>query len=77
MTTIDQKSNYGFGWGLPQWHNGDIEGSIAFLQVLPGGYTYSVLANTRPANDGGAFNLSGVVQKIISTTPNWPKYDLF
>ncbi len=69
--------NYGFGWGLPQWHNGDIEGSIAFLQVLPGGYTYSVLANTRPANDGGAFNLSGVVQKIISTTPNWPKYDLF
>ncbi len=69
--------NYGFGWGLPQWHNGDIDGSIAFLQVLPGGYTYSVLANTRPANDGGAFNLSGVVQKIISTTPKWPAYDLF
>jgi CubicO group peptidase (beta-lactamase class C family) len=69
--------NYGFGWGLPQWHNGDIDGSIAFLQVLPGGYTYAVLANTRPANDGGAFNLSGVVQKIISTTPSWPKYDLF
>ncbi|HEX3092974.1 MAG TPA: serine hydrolase [Candidatus Angelobacter sp.] len=69
--------NYGFGWGLPQWHNGDIDGSIAFLQVLPGGYTYSVLANTRPANDSGAFNLSGVVQKIISTTPKWPAYDLF
>jgi CubicO group peptidase (beta-lactamase class C family) len=69
--------NYGFGWGLPQWHNGDIDGSIAFLQVLPGGYTYAVLANTRPANDSGAFNLSGVVQKIISTTPKWPAYDLF
>ena len=51
--------NYGFGWGLPQWHNGDIDGSIAFLQVLSGGYTYAVLANTQPANDTGAFNLSG------------------
>lgn len=68
---------YGFGWGLPQWHNGDIDGSIAFLEVLPGGYTYSVVANTRPANDGGAFNLSAVVKNIIKGTPNWPAYDLF
>ncbi len=69
--------NYGFGWGLPQWHNGDIEGSIAFLEVLPGGYTYSVVANTRPANDGGAFKLSGVVKSIINGASKWPSYDLF
>ena len=69
--------NYGFGWGLPQWHNGDIEGTIAFLQVLPGGYTYAVLANTRPSGDSGAFNLSAVVQKIISGVSKWPAYDQF
>ena len=27
--------NYGFGWGLPQWHNGDIDGSIAFSRCCP------------------------------------------
>ena len=69
--------NYGFGWGLPQWHNGDIDGTIAFLEVLPNGYTYAVVANTRPANDGGAFNLSGVVKGIVSTVSKWPSYDLF
>jgi CubicO group peptidase (beta-lactamase class C family) len=69
--------NYGFGWGLPQWHNGDIDGSIAFLEVMPGGFTYAVVANTRPANDTGAFNLAGVVKSIISSVSQWPSYDLF
>jgi CubicO group peptidase (beta-lactamase class C family) len=69
--------NYGFGWGLPQWHNGDIVGTIAYLEVLPNGYTYAVVANTRPPNDMGAFALSGVVKKIVSTVSKWPAYDLF
>jgi hypothetical protein len=69
--------NYGFGWGLPQWHNGAMDGTIAFLQVLPNGYTYSIVANTRPANDGFAFNMSGVVQNIIKNVSKWPGYDLF
>ncbi|HEV3042063.1 MAG TPA: serine hydrolase [Candidatus Angelobacter sp.] len=69
--------NYGFGWGLPQWHNGAMDGTIAFLQVLPNGYTYSVVANTRPANDGFAFNMSGVVQNIVKGVSKWPAYDLF
>jgi len=69
--------NYGFGWGLPQWHNGAMDGTIAFLQVLPNGYTYSVVANTRPANDGFAFNMSGVVQNVIKNVSKWPGYDLF
>jgi len=39
-----ERSKLRFRLGPAQWHNGDIEGSIAFLEVLPGGYTYSVLA---------------------------------
>jgi CubicO group peptidase (beta-lactamase class C family) len=70
--------NYGFGWGSQnQWHNGAMDGTIAFIQVLPNGYTYAVIANTRPANDGFAFNMAGVVQNIIKGTSKWPAYDLF
>lgn len=70
--------NYAFGWGVsPQWHNGAMDGTIAFLQVLNNGYTYAVVANTRPANDGYAFNLSSTVQKIVSGVSSWPNYDLF
>jgi CubicO group peptidase (beta-lactamase class C family) len=70
--------NYGFGWGTQnQWHNGAMDGTIAFLQVLPNGYTYAIVANTRPANDGFAFNMAGVAQKIINGVSKWPAYDLF
>jgi D-alanyl-D-alanine carboxypeptidase len=69
--------NYGFGWGLPQWHNGAMEGTIAFLETLPNGYTYAVLANTRPDNDNFAFNLSSTAQKIVNGVSSWPTYDLF
>jgi CubicO group peptidase (beta-lactamase class C family) len=70
--------NYGFGWGTQnQWHNGAMNGTISFLQVLPNGYTYAVIANTRPANDGFASNLSGAVQQIINGVSQWPTYDLF
>jgi len=70
--------NYGFGWGTQnQWHNGAMDGTIAFVQVLPNGYTYAVIANTRPANDGFAFNMAGAVQNIIKGVSKWPAYDLF
>ena len=70
--------NYAFGWGVsPQWHNGAMDGTIAFLQVLNNGYTYAVVANTRPANDGFAFGLSSTVQKIVNGVSAWPNYDLF
>jgi CubicO group peptidase (beta-lactamase class C family) len=70
--------NYGFGWGTQnQWHNGAMDGTISFMQVLPNGYTYAVIANTRPANDGFAFNMAGVVQNIIKGVSKWPSYDLF
>jgi len=70
--------NYGFGWGTQnQWHNGAMDGTISFMQVLPNGYTYAIIANTRPANDGYAFNMAGVTQKIINNVSKWPAYDLF
>ena len=70
--------NYAFGWGVsPQWHNGAMEGTTAFLAVMPNGYTYAVVANTRPANDGFAFNLSSTLQAIVKGVSKWPGYDLF
>jgi len=70
--------NYGFGWGTQQqWHNGAMDGTVSFLQVLNNGYAYAVVANTRPANDGFAFNMAGAVQKIIGGVSKWPTYDLF
>lgn len=68
---------YGFGWGMPQWHNGAMDGTVAFIQVLPNGYTYAAVVNTRPASDGFAFNLSAAMQNIIKNVSGWPSYDLF
>jgi len=77
----DNKGNdpgYGFGWFVsPQWHNGCMEGTIAWEEVLPNGYGYTFVANTRPANDGCAGNFSNAVQGIIGSVSAWPSYDLF
>jgi CubicO group peptidase (beta-lactamase class C family) len=70
--------NYGFGWFVsPQWHNGCMEGTIAQEEVLPNGFTFAFVVNTRPANDGCAGVLAGVVQNLIQNVSAWPKYDLF
>jgi CubicO group peptidase (beta-lactamase class C family) len=70
--------NYGFGWFVsPQWHNGCMEGTIAQEEVLPNGLTFAFVVNTRPANDGCAGALAGVVQGLIQNVSAWPKYDLF
>ncbi len=69
--------NYGFGWGATQWHNGDIIGTVAFLEVLPGGYTYAVIANTRPSSDMGGFAMSTAVKQGIAAVKSWPAGDRF
>jgi len=70
--------NYGFGWFVsPQWHNGCMEGTIAEEKVLPNGMAFTFVVNTRPANDGCAGNLDGVLQNIVNGVAIWPKYDLF
>ena len=70
--------NYGFGWFVsPQWHNGCMEGTIAEEKVLPNGMGFTFVVNTRPANDGCASNLDGVMQSILNSVSSWPKYDLF
>jgi CubicO group peptidase (beta-lactamase class C family) len=70
--------NYAFGWGVsPQWHNGAMEGTVSYLAVLPNGYTFAAVVNTRPANDTFAGNLSNTIQRIIKGVSAWPGYDLF
>jgi CubicO group peptidase (beta-lactamase class C family) len=70
--------NYAFGWGAnPQSHNGAMDGTIAYLAVLNGGYTFAVVANSRPASDIWAGNLYNTVQSIVNGVSAWPNYDLF
>jgi len=70
--------NYGFGWFVsPQWHNGCMTGTIAQEEVLPNGFTFAFVVNTRPTNDGCAGVLAGVVQNVIQSVSAWPNYDLF
>jgi CubicO group peptidase (beta-lactamase class C family) len=70
--------NYGFGWFVsPQWHNGCMEGTIAEEKVLPNGMGFTFVVNTRPAKDGCAGNLDGVMLSILNSVSAWPKYDLF
>ncbi|HYL17896.1 MAG TPA: hypothetical protein VEV20_04415 [Burkholderiales bacterium] len=44
---------------------------------MTNGYTYAAVVNTRPANDGYAFNLSSTLQKIVNGVSAWPGFDLF
>src|SRR5260370_12776538 len=40
--------NYAFGWVAgPQWHNGAMDGTLAYIAVVPGGYTVAAVVNTR------------------------------
>jgi len=70
--------NYGFGWANnPQSHNGAMSGTVAILAKAQNGFTFAVIANTRPANDGFAGNMSAMAQNIINGISAWPSYDLF
>ena len=70
--------NYGFGWLVsPQWHNGAMDGTIAEEAVLPNGFAYAFVVNTRPSADDFAGRLDAVVQSILSTVTAWPSYNLF
>jgi CubicO group peptidase (beta-lactamase class C family) len=70
--------NYGFGWEVnPQWHNGAMDGTIAEEVVLPNGFAYAFIVNTRPGADLFAGKLDAVIQSILSTVTAWPSYNLF
>ncbi len=70
--------NYAFGWvANPQSHNGAMAGTIANLAVLNNGYTYAVVANTRPGSDNFGSSMATTVQSIVSNVSAWPGYDLF
>ncbi len=70
--------DYAFGWvANPQWHNGDLEGTISMLRVLGNGFEYAAIANFRPGTDLYAGNMANAVESAINTVSAWPSYDLF
>ena len=73
-------SGYGKGWilnSLYKGHNGAMPGTISFLVRRNDGLSYAFTVNTRPNDDGFAFELKGVLDTIVSGVSAWPAYDLF
>lgn len=71
---------YGAGWIVDStWrgHNGAMSGTIGFLVRRNDGFSYAVLANTRPDSDKFCFDLKGVVDDIVGSADAWPAHDLF
>ena len=71
---------YGAGWIIDpayRGHNGAMDGTIGFLVRRNDGFSFAVLANTRPAGDGFCFTLKGVLDSICTSVSAWPSYDLF
>lgn len=69
-TGSSANSGYGKGWILSSgWrgHNGAMTGTISFLVKRDDGFGFAVTANTRPAGDGFAFELKGVIDGIIES----------
>jgi CubicO group peptidase (beta-lactamase class C family) len=74
----DSDPHYGLGWHLvPQSHNGAMLGSVAYVAVLPGGFTVAALVNSRPASDETGQNLQNTLRDIVANVNAWPSYDLF
>jgi CubicO group peptidase (beta-lactamase class C family) len=76
----DANESYGLGWIVTDsyhGHNGAMPGTIGFLVRRDDGYSFAVLANTRPAGDAYCFELKGVLDSIVTSVSLWPGYDLF
>ncbi len=58
-------------------HNGCMSGTIGFLWDTDDGYTFAILANTNPADDGCAWTARGMIEDILYDVSKWPNYDLF
>lgn len=58
-------------------HNGCMSGTIGFLWDTDDGYTFAIIANTRPDNDGCAWDARGMMEDILYDVSEWPNYDLF
>jgi D-alanyl-D-alanine carboxypeptidase len=75
-----ESPGYGLGWIVDEGyrgHNGGMSGTIAFLVRRDDGFSFAVVANTRPAGDDGCWVLKGVIDTIVSSSVSWPSYDLF
>jgi CubicO group peptidase (beta-lactamase class C family) len=73
-------AGYGAGWIIDaayRGHNGAMSGTIGFLVRRNDGFSFAVLANTRPAGDSFCFTLKGIIDSICTSVSVWPSYDLF
>jgi CubicO group peptidase (beta-lactamase class C family) len=80
FTPSSANGGYGKGWIVDntyKGHNGAMPGTIGFLVSRNDGYSFAVLANTRPTGDGFCFGLKGVLDQIVTGVNQWPAYDLF
>lgn len=58
-------------------HNGCMSGTIGFLWNTDDGYSFAIVANTRPEDDGCAWTARSMMLDIIEDVREWPDYDLF
>lgn len=80
MTASPASSARAMGWRYGNngyGHNGCMSGTIGFLWDTDDGYTFAILANTRPDDDGCAWNARSLVEDILYDVSEWPNYDLF
>jgi CubicO group peptidase (beta-lactamase class C family) len=73
-------TGYGAGWIVDstyRGHNGAMTGTIGFLVRRNDGFSYAVLANTRPEGDKFCFGLKGVMDDLVDSVGAWPAHDLF
>ena len=76
---------YGMGWSVRPvehdanwWHDGDMEGTTAFLVRTWNGLTWAALFNSRPSNSGQFFaELDNIMWKALREVSPWPPHDLF
>jgi hypothetical protein len=53
-----------------------MHGTIGFLIRRNDGFSFAVLANTRPSGDLYPFELKGVIDSMVAGVSKWPDYDL-
>ena len=53
-----------------------LPGTIGFLVRGNDGFSFAVLANTRPSGDLYPFELKGVIDSMVAGVSKWPDYDL-
>lgn len=82
MTTASSwNMGYALGWGVEnttqQNHNGCFSGGRSFFVELKNGYSYAVVINKTPTDDGCFWKAKAAFDPVIPAISKYPSYDLF